>query len=66
MKHSVILWNHVQVASAARDPHQLGNYTVGVRDRVQNVPANGEIETPVGGIQLEHALVLERQARSEI
>jgi len=51
---------------AARNTHKLGNYAVGVRDRVQYVPANGEIETPVGGIQLKHALVLERQPGSEV
>src|SRR5438270_12296276 len=62
VKHAVILWKEVQVACTSRDAYQFRDHAFRVGNRVQDVPANREIETLVGRFQFEHALVFERQA----
>ena len=59
MQHPVILGNHVQIAAAPRHARELGENAVRIGNRVKDVPAYGEIERPIGGIELEDALVLE-------
>ena len=65
VQHAVVFRNKVQVASAARDSRKLGDHAVCVRNGMQDVAAYGEIETAIGGAQLEDALVLERQPGRE-
>jgi hypothetical protein len=58
VEHAVILWNEVQVTSATRNPRKLGDHAVWVRDRMNHVAANGEVETTISGLEPENALAL--------
>jgi hypothetical protein len=55
----------VQVAAAAGYAHQFGNHAFRMRDGMQDVTANGQIETLVPRMKFENALVLEPQPGAE-
>ena len=53
----------MQVTPTARNPRELCDYPVDVWNRLQDMSADGEVETAVGCVEGEDALVLEAKAR---
>jgi hypothetical protein len=62
MNHQVVFGDQVNPAAALRDAHQLGYGAFSVRDGLQHVPADGEIERAVGETQLENTAIFEANA----
>ena len=61
VQHAVVLGNHVQVATSSRHARKLGEHAVGVRNRLNDVAAHGEVEAAVLGVEVVDALVLESE-----
>ena len=66
VQHAVILWNEMQPPAGSGHAHQLRDHAAGERDRMQHVPAHGEVERAVGCREFIDALVLERQPGCEL
>ena len=65
MDHQVVLGDQVDPAAAARDADQFGERALGVRNGLQHVTADDQIERRVRQSQLEDAPVLEAHALAE-
>ena len=65
VQHAVVFGNQVQPSARAGHPREFGDHAVGMRDRMQHVAADDEIERAIRRVQLEHALVLEGHPRSQ-
>ena len=61
VQHPIILGEDVQVASGPRDANELADDPFGVGNGVKHVTANREVESAVGFLQIENALMRERE-----
>ena len=62
MNHQVVFGNQVNPAAAFRHPHKLRDRLIGVRDRLQDVPAHHKIEGAGGKPKVEDTAVFEGDA----
>src|SRR5207237_6116120 len=63
MQYAVVFGDQMKVAAPPRNAHELGEHAIGMRNRVDDVPAHRQIETAVFDAELVHALALEREPR---
>ncbi len=66
VQHAVIFGDDVQIPAATRDANELRERSVGIRNRVDDVSADGKIEAAIGDLQVEYAPMLERESRGEM
>jgi hypothetical protein len=66
MEHSVVLGDEMEPSAGTRHALELGDDLVGMRDRVEHMPACREVERSIRQAQLEDAPVLESEPRSEL
>jgi hypothetical protein len=62
VQHPVVLGNEVQISSRSRDPRQLSQHAVRMRNGVGYVAAHRQVKTIIGKSQLEDAPVLKLQS----
>ena len=49
----------MQAAAWPRDSGQLGDHSIGMRNRLEDMAADGEIEHPVWKFEVEHVSMIE-------
>jgi hypothetical protein len=65
MQHGVVLHDEVEMTACPGHARELREDAVGVRNRLQHVPANDEIEAPIGQPEIEDAPHFEPNAVAE-
>src|ERR1700728_2681883 len=66
MEHAVVFGDQVDIAAGPRDAGELGDYLIGVRDRMQDVAADRQIVRFIGGVEAEDCLMLEAETWRKI
>ena len=66
VQHAVVFRDYVQVAAAARYADELGDHAIGMRNRMDDVAADGQIEAPICDVEVVDALMLEAEPRHQL